>query len=162
MTAMAGDKRYWEDFQAGEVFTYGARTVDRDEITEFARQYDPQPFHTDDAAATNSVYGGLIASGWLTCCLLMRMLVDNELRHSSSMGSPGVKKLRWLKPVRPGDTLSVRRTTLHKARHPRRPELGFVDSRFEAINQHGEVVLRMESSGLFLLREPQGATSVAT
>ncbi len=158
---MADDKRYWEDFQPGEVLTYGARTLDRDEIIEFARQYDPQPFHTDEAAAADSVFGGLIASGWQTCSLMMRMLVDNELRHSSSMGSPGVKSLRWLKPVRPGDTLSVRRTTLRKARHPRRAELGFVDSRFEVINQRSEVVLRMESSGLFLLREPQAATTGA-
>ncbi len=93
---------------------------------------------------------------------MMRMLVDNELRHSSSMGSPGVKVLRWLKPVHPGDTLSVRRETLHKTRHPRRAELGFVDSRFEVINQRSEVVLRMESSGLFLLREPQAVTTGPT
>lgn len=149
------DKLYWEDFQVGKTLTYGARTVTREEIVEYASEFDPQPFHVDEEAAAGSPFGGLIASGWHTASLFMRMLVDHVLCRASSMGSPGVKTLRWLKPVRPGDTLSVHHTTLRKAVHPRRPELGFIDNGFDITNQHGEVVMHMESSGMFLLRHPQ-------
>jgi acyl dehydratase len=149
------DKLHWEDFKVGETLTYGSKTVTREEIIEFARQYDPQPFHIDEDAAAKSPFGGLIASGWQSNGFFMRMMVDHVLNRSTSMGSPGVKSLRWLKPVRPGDTLTVRHETLRKARHPRRAELGFVDNRLEMVNQHGEVVTRMESSGMFLLRHPE-------
>lgn len=148
------DKLYWEDFRPGETATYGEKHVTRAEIIAFAEEFDPQPFHLDDAAATATHFGGLVASGWQSCGFLMRMLVDNVLCRAASMGSPGVQALRWLRPVRPGDVLSVRQKTLARTRHPRRPELGFVDSTFEMLNQDRKVVLRMRSSGLFLVRDP--------
>lgn len=153
------ERLYWEDFHVGETLTYGATTVTRKEIVEFASEFDPQPFHVDEAAAAESPFGGLIASGWQTACLFMRMLVDHVLCRAAAMGSPGVRTARWLKPVRPGDTLSVRHTTLRKSVHPRRPELGFIDNSFDITNQHGEVVMHMESSGMFLLRHPQQESS---
>ncbi|TAM10757.1 MAG: MaoC family dehydratase [Nevskiaceae bacterium] len=148
-------RRYWEDFHPGETLSYGEKRVTREEIVEFAREFDPQPFHLDDAAGAATHFGGLVASGWQSCGFAMRMLVDHVLRDSTSMGSPGVKSLRWLKPVRPGDTLHMHQTTLSTARHPHRRDIGFVNSRFEMLNQHDAVVLRMESGGMFLLRHPE-------
>jgi acyl dehydratase len=95
---------YFEDFEVGKVFDMGTRTVTEDEIVAFATQFDPQPFHVDSEAAAQSLYGGIIASGWHTCGLIMRLMVDGMLRDSSSMGSPGIDEIRWLKPVRGGDT----------------------------------------------------------
>lgn len=154
---MTEDKLHWEDFEPGNSFSYGRKTVTREEILVFAREFDPQPFHLDDHAASQSHFGGLVASGWQTGAFCMRLIVDNVLSRSTSMGSPGITSLRWLVPVRPGDTLTVRQTILRKTRHPRRPEMGFVDSRFEALNQNIQVVLRMESAGLFRLRHPAAA-----
>ncbi len=102
------DDRYFEDYIAGEAYTYGSVTLDEASIVAFARQYDPQPFHIDPVAAKDSIYGGLIASGWQTVAETMRILVDHVISPASSLGSPGCDELRWLEPVRPGDTLSVR------------------------------------------------------
>lgn len=143
---------YWDDIEPGRVLAYGARTVTREELLRFAHEFDPQPFHVDPAAAADSPFHGLIASGWQTAALVQRMLVDNLLAHSSCVGSPGCRSLRWLRPVRPGDTLSVRQEILRKTRHPRRPEMGFVDTRIEVENQRAEIVMDMEFSALFLLR----------
>lgn len=146
--------RYWEDFRAGEVEQIGERRVDRDEIVAFARQFDPQPFHVDEAAASASMFGGLIASGWHTCSLVMRMMCDAYLLDSASLGSPGIDKLKWLKPVRPGDTLRARRTTLETRASKSKPEVGIVSNLWEVFNQNGELVMTMEGYGMFRRRNP--------
>ena len=98
--------KYLEDFPIGVRRELGSKLVDEDEVIRFAREFDPQPFHIDKAAAAASFYGGVIASGWHTCSMTMRILVDAYLNDTAAMGSPGIDELRWLKPVRPGDTLS--------------------------------------------------------
>ena len=114
-------ERYFDDYRKGEVVEVGDYLVTREEIIDFAGRYDPQPFHLDEAAARESIYGGLIASGWMTCGVLMRMLVDNFVSPVSSMGSPGIDELRWLKPVRPGDRLRARVTVVDTRRSSSRP-----------------------------------------
>ena len=145
-------ERYFEDSQAGEVLEVGDHLVTREEIVAFAGRYDPQPFHLDDAAARDSIYGGLIASGWMTCGVLMRMLVDHVISPVASMGSPGVDELRWLRPVRPGDRLRARVTVLETRRSRSRPDRGIVRLHQEALNQDGEVVLSMRGMGLYKCR----------
>jgi acyl dehydratase len=157
-----GDKRnlaetqqyYWEDFKPGESFPMGERTLDRDEIMAFARQFDPQPFHIDEEAAKRSMYGGLIASGWHTVAMVMRMMCDSYLNQSASLGSPGVDNVRWLKPVRPGDTIRAQRTVLESRVSQSRPEMGLVKTRWEVFNQDGEAVMTMEGYGMFRRRSP--------
>ncbi|MEO8166215.1 MAG: MaoC family dehydratase [Betaproteobacteria bacterium] len=146
--------RYWEDFKVGEVEQIGDKVVGRDEIIEFARQYDPQPFHIDEAAAKQSMYGGLIASGWHTCALVMRMMCDAYLAQSASVGSPGIENLKWLKPVRPGDAISARRTTLETRASKSKPDLGIVNNLWEVFNQKGELVMSMQGHGMFRRRNP--------
>jgi len=143
---------YWEDFPAGQVREFGATTVTHEAIVEFARQFDPQPFHVDDEAARHSLFGGLCASGWHTCAMAMRMMCDDYLLDSASLGSPGVENLRWTKPVFPGDTLSVRLTVLDTRPMASKPQVGLVRSRWEVRNQHGEGVLSMEGWGMFRRR----------
>lgn len=146
--------KYWEDFRVGEVEQIGERQVGRDEIIAFARQFDPQPFHVDEAAANASVFGGLIASGWHTCSMVMRMMCEAYLLDSASLGSPGIDHLKWLKPVRPGDTLRARRTTLETRASKSRPEVGIVSNLWEVFNQKGELVMTMEGYGMFRRRNP--------
>jgi acyl dehydratase len=145
-------ERYFEDYTAGEVFVYGDHEVTEQEIVEFARRYDPQPFHVDAAAARDSIYGGLIASGWMTGSIMMRMLVDHFLSPLSGMGSPGIDELRWFKPVRPGDRLRVRLTLLETRRSQTRPDRGLIQVQQEALNQDGEVVMLVRSSGMYRCR----------
>lgn len=139
--------RHWEDFEAGQVYELGARTVTRDEIVAFAREFDPQPFHLDEDAAARSPFGGLIASGWHTAALFMRMYVDELINDTVSMGSPGVEELRWLVPVRPGDELRGRVTILEAAPSSTRPDRGTIRARMELRNQRDEVVLTMVARG---------------
>ncbi|MFM7568018.1 MAG: MaoC family dehydratase, partial [Betaproteobacteria bacterium] len=134
-------ERYFEDFVPGEVHEFGSHTVSERDIIEFAQRYDPQPFHIDLAAAANSLYGGLIASGWMTGALMMRMLVDHFLSPGSSMGSPGLDELRWMKPVRPGDTLRLRVAVIETRRSQSKPDRGILLVQQECLNQHGEVVM---------------------
>ncbi len=141
--------RYFEDFAPGDVIELGSRTITKDSIVAFAREFDPQPFHTDEEAATRSIYGGLLASGWHTGSLAMRILYDGLLKDTVSLGSPGIDELRWLKPVRPGDTLSLRMTILKAVPSRTRPDRGLVRSLMEMRNQHGDVVLTIR--GLSLL-----------
>jgi acyl dehydratase len=141
--------RYFDDFAPGQVFELGGRTVTKEDIVAFARDYDPQFLHVDEGAAAAGPFGGLIASGWHTGALWMRMYVDALLRDSVSMGSPGIEELRWLQPVRPGDTLHGRLTVLETAPSERRPDRGTVRSRGEMLNQRGEVVLTMVARGFF-------------
>ena len=114
-------ERYFEDYRAGEVLVVGDHEVTREEIVAFASRYDPQSFHLDDDAGRESIYGGLIASGWMTCSVVMRLLVEHVISPVSSMGSPGVDELRWLRPVRPGDRLRARVTVLETLRSSSRP-----------------------------------------
>jgi acyl dehydratase len=150
--------RYWEDFHVGEVEQIGARTVDRDEVVAFASQFDPQPFHVDEAAAAKSMYGGLIASGWHTCAMVMRMMCDAYLMQSASVGSPGIDNLKWLKPVRPGDVIRAQRTTLESRTSKSRPDIGIVKNRWEVFNQKGEMVMSMEGYGMFRRRDAGAQT----
>ena len=152
---------YWEDLQPGSVRELGTTSVNADEIREFAARYDPQPFHLDEEAGRRSLFGGLCASGWQTCALAMRLTVDNMLRHSSSLGSPGLDSLRWLKPVYPGDVLSLRHVILASCAMRKRPDTGLVRSRWEMFNQHGEQVLQMEGYGMFGRRQPATAEELA-
>jgi acyl dehydratase len=153
------DERYFEDYITGSVHEYGTITVAEEEMMAFARRFDPQPFHTDPEAAKESVFGGLIASGWFTASVAMRVLVDQYISHVASMGSPGVDELRWLKPVRPGDVLSLRVTLLEAQRSRSKPEQGFIRALTEVLNQHGEVVMTMKSGGFVGCRETEGLKS---
>lgn len=147
-------QHYWEDLQPGSVRELGSVSPSAEEIKEFAEQFDPQPFHLDELAGRRSIFGNLCASGWHTCALAMRLTVDNFLRDSSSMGSPGLESLRWLKPVYPGDTLRLRHTILESRPLRKRPDTGLVRSRWEMFNQNGEKVLEMEGYGMFGRRHP--------
>jgi acyl dehydratase len=140
---------YFEDFEPGQVFELGTRTVTEAEIVEFAERWDPQPFHLDPEAAEKTVFGGLIASGWHTGAMWMRLYVDTMLDGPASMGSPGIEELRWLAPVRPGDTLHGRLTVLETTPSERRPDRGTVRIRGEMVNQDGVTVLTMTSRGHF-------------
>jgi acyl dehydratase len=152
---------YWEDLQPGAVRELGTTSASAEEIKEFAEQFDPQPFHLDELAGKRSLFGGLCASGWHTCALAMRLTVDNLLNESSSLGSPGLENVRWLKPVYPDDKLSLRHTILESRAMRRRPDTGIVRSRWEMRNQNGEVVLEMEGWGMFGRRHPASAEELA-
>jgi acyl dehydratase len=147
----------WEDFPVGNVREFGAFAVTREAVLAFAAQFDPQPFHLDDAAAEASLFGRLSASGWHTCAMAMRMMCDDYLLESSSLGSPGIDSLRWTRPVHPGDTLSVRLTTLESRPMASRPKVGLVLSKWEVLNQQHEVVLTMQGWGMFGRRVPAPA-----
>jgi acyl dehydratase len=150
-------KLYWEDFEAGATLPMGERRVARDEVIAFAREFDPQPFHVDEAAAARSMYGGLIASGWHTVALVMRMMCDSYLNRAASLGSPGIDNLRWLKPVRPGDTIRAQRTVMETRASKSRPDMGLVRMRWEVVNQHDELVMTLEGTQMFVRRSPGAA-----
>lgn len=147
---------YFEDFYEGQEIPLGSKTVTEDEIISFAKQFDPQPFHIDHAAAAASHFGGVIASGWHTCSMMMRLVVDGLMAGASSMGSPGLEKVRWIKPVRPGDTLTVVYLTQQVKASDSRPDRGVVWSKWQATNQHGEIVATIEGMGMFG-RRPKAA-----
>ena len=147
--------RYWEDIKAGDVVELGSHTMDKVQMVAFAREFDPQPFHIDEKAAEASVWGGLIASGWLTGSVLMRLLYDGFLKDTAGIGSPGIDELRWLKPVRPGDTLTARLTVLEATASRSKPDRGIMRSLMEVLNQHGEVVMTTRGVNFFL-RRPGG------
>ena len=143
---------YWEDFPAGATREFGPMAVTREATIAFARQWDPQPFHLDDAAAEASLFGRLSASGWHTCAMTMRMMCDAYLLDTASLGSPGIENLKWLRPVYPGDTLRGRLTVLEARPMNSKPDIGLARSRWEVFNQHGEAVLEMEGWGMFRRR----------
>jgi len=145
-------ERFFEDFEPGQVYELGSRTVTEADIIAFAREWDPQPFHTDPEAAAESVFGGLIASGWHTGAMWMRLYVDSLLGGPASQGSPGIEELRWLAPVRPGDTLHGRLTVLETRPSERRPGRGTVRIRGEMVNQEAVTVLSLVSRGHFTRR----------
>ncbi len=141
--------RYFEDFKVGDVYELGSIAVTRDEIVEFARKFDPQYFHVDEERAKESIYGGLIASGWHTAALTMRMAADGIILQSASMGSPGIDELRWLKPVRPGDTLSATMEVLSARASESKPDRGVVNTRVAVKNQSGETVMTWKALGMY-------------
>ena len=153
---------FWEDFPAGLVREFGGLQVTRDAVIAFAREFDPQPFHLDDAAAEAALFGRLAASGWHTCAMTMRMICDAYLLETASLGSPGIENLQWLKPVYPGDTLSVRLTVLEARPMASRTGIGLVKSNWDVKNQHGEVVLTMQGWGMFKRRPTTAAEPSAT
>jgi len=157
---MGGIKYFWEDLAPGSTRDLGTVTLSAQEIKDFARQFDPQPFHLDEEAGRNSIFGGLCASGWHTCSLAMRLTVQNFLHESASLGSPGLENLKWLKPVYPGDTLRLRHLILESRPLRTRPDVGLVRSRWEMSNQDGEPVMRMEGYGMFRRRHPATADEI--
>lgn len=147
-------RRYFEDFQVGDTFDLGATQVTAEEIITFARQFDPQPFHLDPEQARDSIFGGLVASGWHSTALFMRLLVDGLLHETISMGSPGVDEIRWIRPLRPGDTLRGRFTVLECTPSRSRPNMGVVRSRCELLNQQDEAIMTLVGIHFFG-RRPQ-------
>ena len=147
--------RYFDDFQVGEVQETGSLTVSREDIIAFARQFDPQPFHLDDEAARSSIFGGLIASGWHTAAMCHSLIVKHLLSNAASLGSPGVDELRWLRPVRPGDTLTVRTEVLSLTPSKSKPDRGAIKFRFEVRTQSGETVMTEIANALFRRRSPE-------
>ncbi len=150
---------HYEDLIVGRIQRYGAYEVTREEVIDFARKYDPQPFHLDDAAAAATHFGRLSASGWHTGAMVMSMMVANMQANEpqAGLGSPGVDELRWVKPVYPGDTLSCENELLEKRRSKSRPEMGILKARTTVRNQHGDVVMTLIANGLIATRDPHGA-----
>ena len=147
---------YWEDFPVGQTRPYGPMTVSREAILDFARQWDPQPFHLDDAAAAASLFGRLAASGWHTAAMTMRMLCDAYLLEAASLGSPGIDQLRWHQPVHAGDVLHGELTVLSARASQSRPEMGLLQSRWQTWNQDRQLVLSMEGWSMFRRRPSAG------
>lgn len=150
---------YFEDFTPGSVDDYGPKRVTREEIIEFATQFDPQPMHLDDEAARASLLGGLAASGWHSCAIIMRMMCDWFVLDSASWGGPGVEEVRWMKPVKPDDELTLRRTTVEKRVSNSRPEMGFVKFGYELINQKGETAVTLVTQMMIGRRDMVGTTA---
>lgn len=142
------DDRYFEDYIVGSVYEFGSIIVQEEDILDFARRYDPQVFHVDPEKAKGSPFGGLIASGWHTAALTMRLLVDHYVSKVAGIGSPGSGPIRWLKPVRPGDELSIRVTIVEANKHRMKPDRGIVSAVVETINQHREVVMTRTAIGI--------------
>jgi acyl dehydratase len=148
-------KIFFEDFKPGTVTEYGPRLITREEIVAFAAEFDPQPMHLDETAGSATMLDGLAASGWHTCCLAMRMMVDGFIGNSSSMGAPGVDEVRWLKPLRPGVRIRVRVTVLDTRVSKSRPDIGFVRTLCEVIDDSGAQIMTLSSSLMFGVRVPQ-------
>ena len=145
-------KMYFEDYVVGSEIPLGSYHVTEEELLAFARQYDPQPFHIDKAAADSSIYGGLISSGWMTCSIIMRLLVQSMGDRSTSMGSPGVDEVRWIKPVYAGDTLTAVLKILETRPSTSKPDRGVVLTQWVGTNQKGEVVCTVKGMGMYKRR----------
>jgi acyl dehydratase len=148
------DDRYFEDYVSGAVYQYGYITVSEAEMLDFARKFDPQPIHVDPEFAAAGPFGGLIASGWHTAGIMMRLLADHYLSRVASLASPGLDELRWPAPVRPGDSLRLRATVVEARRSRSKPDRGLVRTQSELINQNDEVVLRVTAMNIIRAREP--------
>ncbi|MCU1681090.1 MAG: MaoC protein dehydratase [Amycolatopsis sp.] len=146
------DDRYFEDYVPGAVYEYGYSTVTEAEILEFANKFDPQPIHIDLAYAANGPFGGLIASGWHTCGLLMRLLADHYLSKVASLASPGIDEIRWPAPVRPGDSLRLRVTTVQTRVSKSKPDRGLLHTDCLLLNQDDATVLSLKAMNLLRLR----------
>ncbi|NMG55170.1 MaoC family dehydratase [Aromatoleum aromaticum] len=145
-------ERYFEDYTVGEVVKFGDHLVTEEEIVSFAKAYDRQPFHTDPEAAKESHFGGLVSSGWMTGAIVMSLFCDHFIPQCSAMGSPGIDKVRWLRPVRPGDHLRARATILRTVLSQSRRDRGVVTILQEAINQNGQTVMSYEGRAIFACR----------
>jgi acyl dehydratase len=152
--------KYLEDFPVGVRREMGSKFVSEDEVIRFAREFDPQPFHIDPEAAKAGFYGGVIASGWHTCGMTMRLMVDGYLHDAAALGSPGVDELRWLKPVRPGDTITLYSTVSDVTYSKSKPDRGILNSFAEVENQAGEIVLTMRGKTMMLRRPAEDAPPV--
>ena len=150
--AVPVEDRYFEDYVPGAVYEYGRIPVTEAEIVDFARRFDPQYIHVDLEQAVQGPFGGLIASGWHTAAMTMRLIVDNFLPKSASLGSPGIDELRWLRPVRPGDVLSVRLSVLDATRSRSKPDRGVVRTLCEVLNQDREVVMSLKAMNIIACR----------
>ena len=146
-------QRFFEDFRPGESLSFGGYTLSEDELTDFAQDFDPQPFHIDDEAARNSIFGGLIASGWHTAAVMMKLFVENVLLDCATIGSPGFNDLRWHQPVRPGDTLRVEASCVDTRPCGSHPEIGAVEYELKVFNQHDELVASLRYIVLVRRRE---------
>lgn len=142
------DDRYFEDYVPGDVHEFGEVAVSADEIVDFGKRFDPQDFHTDAVAAAKTRFGGLIASGWHTGSMVMRLFCEHYLSNNASLSSPGMDELRWVLPVRPGDRLSLRVTVVEARRSATKPDRGLVRSAMEVLNQNGQVVMTMIAMNL--------------
>ena len=149
------NQRFFEDYEEGQILQLGPIKVAQEEVIEFARRYDPQFFHTDPERAQASIYGGLIACGWHTASLAMRLLVEGYLSSSSSIGSPGINELRWIQPVFPGDLLEVRLTVLETRISHSSPERGIITSLVEIFNQKDLCVMSCKPVNFFLRRDAE-------
>jgi acyl dehydratase len=158
---MSQIKYFWEDLEPGSVRELGSIAPSIEDMKDFAERFDPQPFHLDEAAGRSSIFGNMCASGWHTCALAMKLCVENFLNESSSMGSPGLESLRWLKPVYPGDTLHLRHTILESRPLRKRTDIGLVRSSWDLFNQNDEQVLHMEGYGMFRRRHPATPDEIA-
>ena len=147
-------KYYFEDFNTDWTAEYGPRRVTREEIIGFAAQYDPQPMHLDEEAARHTMLGGLAASGWHSCCIMMKMIADGLLLDTASMGAPGIDEVKWLKPVRPGDSLTVRGSVLDVRASQSKQDRGFVKFQWEVFNERGECVMTLVCPQMILRRHP--------
>ncbi len=141
--------RYFEDFKVGDTEEFGNYKTSQEDIIEFATEFDPQPFHIDPDAAKEHFFGGIIASGWHTGSMLMRMIVDNQVLASSSMGSPGIDELRWIQPVRPSEILNAQSEVLSSTPHKYKDDRGFVKFKHTILNQNREIKMTMISTILF-------------
>ena len=149
--------RYFEDYALGTTYDCGSVSIDQAGIIAFAKEFDPQPFHVDLAAAAAGPFGGLIASGWHTAVLVMRLLVEQYLSEEASLGSAGLDELRWPHPVRPGDTLRARATVIVSRRSLSKPDRGIIKTLVEAVNQDGRTVMRATAINFMLVRPPGDA-----
>ena len=151
--SVPAEGRYFEDYVAGSVYEFGPIKVERGQVISFAQQFDPQEFHTDPESAKNTEFGGLIASGWQTACLTMRLFIEHYISKVASLGSPGVDEIRWKIPVRPGDELSIRVTVLKTKRSKTKPDRGIIHSFIETMNQNKEVVMTVKPVNFLLCRQ---------
>lgn len=148
------EDRYWEDYVPGAVYEYGSIELDRDELIAFALKYDPQVFHVDEAAAKAGPFGGLIASGWHTSALVMRLYADHFLTKVASLASPGVDELRWARPFRPGERLSIRVEILDTRRSRSKPDRGLIQVLVEGFNQDRDLIISFKALNMIGLRAP--------
>lgn len=149
--------RYWEDFDVGVFGLFGPLRVNREDIVSFASEFDPQPMHLDDTAGQASMLGGLAASGWHSCALMTRLMVDGYLLDSTSMGAPGVEEVKWVTPLRPGDEVSMHAMITGKRASKSRPEMGLVFFTLELRNQRDECIMLLKNTQMFARRNPDGS-----
>jgi acyl dehydratase len=152
------DDRWFEDYAAGQVYEFGPAVMEEAEILDFGRRFDPQPFHTDPAIGAASPFGGLAASGWHVCAVMMRLLVDGLISRAASLGSPGMQQIRWVRPVRPGDSLKCRIKITSARRSRSRPDRGIIAMDIAVLNQKAEVVMTCSGVGLYRTRPVQRET----